>query len=239
MRAYNSVAEVESAGGYIALSKLQAMLRLSLRKYWPKESFNLYRKHVSRFVEKQGVVSERDILRCWLREDDARGAVELKERFFYAVLYYEAAVSRLAEGRAEASAVLAMRSALEVGRFDGMRNFMSVVNLAYNGRVLGAKVGKKIREDIYEMLAELLAPSPANPWRSYAEAANTLSKALSEYVDRNWISLDLDIYEFIVTSVEKKGKVRDHYFRHALKGRDISCPNCAEVFRVEPSLSVM
>ncbi|WP_236410379.1 hypothetical protein, partial [Pseudomonas lactis] len=180
------------------------------------------------------IVSERDILKCWLREGDARGTVELKERFFYAVLYYEAAVSRLTEGRPEASAILAMRSALEIGRFDGMQNFMSVVNLAYNGRVLGAKVGKKIREDIYEMLAELLVSSPANPWRSYAEAANTLSKALSEYVDRNWISLDFDVYEFIVTSIEKKGKVRDHYFRHALKGRDVSCPSCAEVFRVEP-----
>ncbi|MGK9527226.1 hypothetical protein O6482_24160, partial [Salmonella enterica subsp. enterica] len=96
-------------------------------------------------------------------EGDARGTVELKERFFYAVLYYEAAVLRLAERRPEASAVLAMRSALEIGRFDGMQNFMSVVNLAYNGRVLGAKVGKKIREDIYEMLAELLVSSPANP----------------------------------------------------------------------------
>lgn len=234
MSAYNSVAEVEGAGAYVALSKSRAMLRFLLRKYWPKESFNLYRKHVSRFVEKKGVVSERDILRCWLREGDARGTVELKERFFYAVLYYEAAVSRLAEGRAEASAVLAMRSALEIGRFDGMQNFMSVVNLAYNGRVLGAKVGKKIREDIYEMLAELLVLSPANPWRSYSEAANTLSKALSEYVDTNWISLDLDIYEFIITSIERKGKVRDHYFRHALKGRDVSCPNCDEVFRVEP-----
>ena len=234
MNAYDSVEKVEGAGADIALSKLRAMLRFLLRKYWPKESFNIYRKHVSRFLDKQGIVSERDILRCWLRECDARGAVELKERFFYAVLYYEAAVSRLTEGRPEASAILAMRSALEIGRFDGMQNFMSVVNLAYNGRVLGAKVGKKIREDIYEMLAELLVPSPANPWRSYAEAANTLSKALSEYVDRNWISLDFDVYEFIVTSIEKKGKVRDHYFRHALKGRDVSCPSCAEVFRVEP-----
>ena len=234
MNAYDSVEKVEGAGADIALSKLRAMLRFLLRKYWPKESFNIYRKHVSRFLDKQGIVSERDILRCWLRECDARGAVELKERFFYAVLYYEAAVSRLAQGRGEASAVLAMRSALEIGRFDGMQNFMSVVNLAYNGRVLGAKVGKKIREDVYEHLAELLVTSSGKPWCSYSEAANRLTKALSEYVDAKWTSLDLDIYEFIIKSIERKGKVRDHYFRHALKGRDVSCPNCAEVFRVEP-----
>ncbi|MED5071947.1 hypothetical protein T4Y61_27855 [Pseudomonas aeruginosa] len=214
MGAYDSVEKVKSLSFEGSLQRLRASLRLIFSRRWPKEMFVDFLKRVSTFLEEDKRVSEKNILWCWLRED-ARGIVELKERFFYASLYYLAAVREYDAGREDAAASLAARSALEVGRFDGWQEFMAVVNISYDGRLKGAQAGKIIREALSEKLLELVKGGPVNPesgWSCHEDVVKDFQLKLEGFLDASFNSFSINIDDFIVRSLKNKGELRDVYF---------------------------
>jgi len=220
MSAYDSVATVKSVSFEGNLHRLRAGLRYIFLRRWPKEMFSDFSRRVSTFIDEDKVVSEKNILWCWLKEDAARGAVELKERFFYASLYYLAAVHEYEKGRHEMAASLANRSALELGRFDGWQQFMDVVNISYNGRLKGAQAGKIIRDALYEKLLECIKGGPAAPksgWSRYEDVVKDFELTLESFLDASFNSFRIDIGEFIVRSLKNKGDVRDAYLRFKKK----------------------
>lgn len=214
MGAYDSVEKVKSLSFESSLQRLRASLRYIFSRRWPKEMFADFLKRVSIFLEEDKRVSEKNIIWCWLRED-ARGVVELKERFFYASLYYLAAVREYDAGREDAAASLAARSALEVGRFDGWQEFMAVVNISYDGRLKGAQAGKIIREALSEKLLELVKVGPVNPesgWSCHEDVVKDFQLELERFLDASFNSFSINIDDFIVRSLKNKGELRDIYF---------------------------
>lgn len=214
MSLYDSVEKVKLVSFEDNLHRLRAGLRYIFARQWPKEMFSDFLKRVSTFLEDDKVTSEKKILWCWMREESARGTVELKERFFFASLYYLAAVREYNKGRGDVAASLAARSALELGRFDGWLQFMAVVNISYDGRLKGAQAGKVIRDALYAKLLEFVRGGPANPesaWSRYEDVIKDFELKLESFLDASFNSFSIDIGDFIIRSLKNKGEVRDVY----------------------------
>lgn len=214
MGAYDSVGKVKSVSFERSLHRLHAGLRFVFSKRWPKEMFGDFSRRVSTFIDADKV-SENNIHWCWLRKEAARGSIELKERFFFASLYYLAAVQEYQNGRDEMAASLAARSALELGRFDGWQEFMAVVNIAYNGRLKGAQAGKIVSDALYAKLLECVKSGPVSPklaWSCYEDVVKDFELTLESFLDVSFKSFRIDIGDFIVRSLKKSGEVRDAYF---------------------------
>ena len=213
MAAYDSVERVKSVSFENTLNRLHAGLRYVFSRYWPRETFGDFLRRVSTFLKEDRKISENNILRCWLRED-APGPVELKERFFYAALYCLAARREYDSGRDEMAASLATRCALELGRFDGWQNFMSVVNISYNGRLNGAQAGKKIRDALYLKLLEYVKSGPVCPesgWCCHEDVVRDYELKLEEFLAESFGSFQIDVGEFIIRSLQNAGEVKNSY----------------------------
>jgi len=214
MSAYDSFEKIKSISFEDSLHRLRAGLRYIFFKRWPKEMFSDFLRRVSTFLEGNKKISEKNILWCWLREEAARGPVELKERFFYASLYYLAAVYEYDQGRGDVAASLAARSALELGRFDGWQQFMAVVNISYDGRLKGAQAGKIIRDALYAKLLEFVRGGPTNPesgWSRYEDVIKDFELKLESFLDASFNSFSIDVGDFIIRSLKNSGEVRDVY----------------------------
>lgn len=214
MGAYDSVESVKSVSLENNLHRLRAGLRYVFSRYWPREMFGDFSRRVSTFLEEDRKISEKNILWCWLRED-ARGPVELKERFFYAALYCLAARREYDSGRDEMAASLATRCALELGRFDGWQNFMSVVNISYSGRLKGAQAGKKIRDALHLKLLECVKSGPVCPesgWSCHEDVVRDYELKLEEFLAESFGSFQIDVGDFIIRSLQNAGEVKNSYF---------------------------
>jgi len=214
MSVYDSVEKIKSISFEDSLHRLRAGLRHIFSKRWPKEMFSDFLRRVSTFLEEDRKISEKSILWCWLREEVARGPVELKERFFYASLYYLAAVYEYDRGRGDVAASLAARSALELGRFDGWQQFMAVVNISYDGRLKGAQAGKVIRDALYVKLLDCISGGPINPetgWSCHEDVVKDFELKLESFLDASFNSFSIDVGDFIIRSLKNKGEVRDVY----------------------------
>lgn len=211
---YDSIEEVRAVPFEGGLIRLRSGLRYLFNCYWPKENFKVFLDRVLRFVDKSGLVSEDGIVSCWYREERANGSVELKERFFYASLYYLGAMAEYDKGRYDVSAVLAMRASLELGRFDGWREFMAVVNVSYAGRMKGGKVGKDIRDELYAELLGYVSSGPADPkktWKNYECVVKDFQVRLENFMGNRFPRFKMQIDEFILRSLRDAGEVRDAY----------------------------
>jgi len=214
MGSYDSVDRAKAVSLEDNLHRLRAGLRYVFSRRWPKEMFGDFSRRVSTFLDEDKRISEKNILWCWLKEE-ARGPVELKERFFYASLYCFAAMREYDKERDEMAASLATRCALELGRFDGWQEFMSVVNISYNGRLKGAQAGKNIRDALYEKLLELVKRGPADPksgWSCHEDVVKDFELILEGFLDESFSSFKIDIGDFITRSLKNAGDVRKNYF---------------------------
>lgn len=216
MGGYDSVEKVSAVSFENGLIRVRSGLRHKFNHHWPKEAFKVFLDRVSRFVDKSGQVSENSIISCWHREERADGPVELKERFFYASLYYLGAMAEYGKGRYDVSAVLAMRATLELGRFDGWREFMAVVNISYAGRMKGGQVGKSIRDKLYAELLGYVSSGPADSkktWASYECVVTDFQVRLENFMKEKFPKFKMEIDDFILRSLKDKGDVRDAYLR--------------------------
>ena len=222
MGAYDPVGKVRSRGLAGGLSELRVELRLACNKYWPAEMYSDFERRCARFIDEERIVSEEKILRCWHLGDRECGSVEMKERFFYAVLYFLAAEREYEKQYDDTAGLLAMRSMKELGRLDGWRQCMAVINIAYNGRMKGGDAGSAIREDAYRELQRYMASGPVKKdgvWRFKEDVVRDFEQRLQVYMNEKYPLYSFKADNFIEKSLGRKGLVKDTFLLHKQSGK--------------------
>jgi len=214
MLAYESINAVKGLGLKGGLKQLEIELRNIFKAYWREEIFSYFERECRKFLKEDGSIAENKILRCWAPDVRQSGSIELKERFFYAMLYHMAAEHEYYKGNQGTAGLLAMRSAHELGRFDGWRACMETINASYNGRIDGGNTGKKIRADAYLRLLSYIESGPTEKdmtWKFKEDVIRDCEERLQSYMNKKYPKFSLMIDNFIENSLSKKGKVKDAF----------------------------
>lgn len=222
MNAYDSVVKLKSRKFEDALQELEAELRYIFNTYWPSEMFSDFQKRCSLLLKKDAI-SENEILRCWHMKTRNTGSIELKERFFYSMLYFLGADQEHYKGHEDTAGLLAMRSTHELGRFDGWRQCMAIINISYNGRIKGGHAGKFIREDAYLMLLKYIHSGPTKKnltWKVKEDVVRDCSERLQAYMKEKYPSFSFLAGNFIENSLRNNGSVKDAFLSYKKAAKD-------------------
>ena len=223
MDAYESINAVKGLGLSGGLKQLEIELRSIFKSYWREEVFSYFERECRKFLKEDGTIAEDKILRCWTPDIRQSGSIELKERFFYAMLYHMGAEHEYYKGNHGVAGLLAMRSAHELGRFDGWRACMETINAPYNGRIKGGDTGKAIREEAYLELFRYIQSGPikeGSTWKSKEDVIRDCEQRLQSYINKKYPLFSFMADNFIDNSLSKKGVVKDAFLSYKKAVKD-------------------
>lgn len=245
MDAYESINAVKGLGLSGGLKQLEIELRSIFKSYWREEVFSYFERECRKFLKEDGTIAEDKILRCWTPDIRQSGSIELKERFFYAMLYHMGAEHEYYKGNHGAAGLLAMRSAHELGRFDGWRACMETINAPYNGRIKGGDTGKAIREEAYLELFRYIQSGPikeGSTWKSKEDVIRDCEQRLQSYINKKYPLFSFMADNFIDNSLSKKGVVKDAFlsYKKAVKDKvdTDSTPSDQIIFRMQKQMTI-
>ncbi|HBO3141099.1 TPA: hypothetical protein L4Q96_006743 [Pseudomonas aeruginosa] len=223
MDAYESINAVKGLGLSGGLKQLEIELRSIFKSYWREEVFSYFERECRKLLKEDGTIAEDKILRCWTPDIRQSGSIELKERFFYAMLYHMGAEHEYYKGNHGVAGLLAMRSAHELGRFDGWRACMETINAPYNGRIKGGDTGKAIREEAYLELFRYIQSGPikeGSTWKSKEDVIRDCEQRLQSYINKKYPLFSFMADNFIDNSLSKKGVVKDAFLSYKKAVKD-------------------
>lgn len=223
MYAYEPINSIKSLGLNAGLKQIAIELRNVFNNYWREDIFSHFERECRKLFKEDGIIDEKKIIRCWTADFRQSGSTELKERFFYAMLYHIGAEQEYYKGNHGAAGLLAMRSAHELGRFDGWRACMETINAPYNGRIKGGEAGKAIREDAYIELFRYIQSGPikeGSTWKSKEDVIRDCEQRLQSYINKKYPLFSFMADNFIDNSLSKKGLVKDAFLSYKKAVKD-------------------
>jgi hypothetical protein len=193
--------------------KVGRFLRVGFKKLWPDEFYSEFVKRVEKSIDAQDVSLD-EIASCyWSVGKAAERADDLMISFFFACLYYLAALKALKSEDENKALTLLTYASYQLGFFDGYQDFTRQAGIAIKGPSSGGQKNMRIREIVSEYLVGLLLnDAPSEGWKSKVDTIEKLYEKLDDFIIlKRFGKVVASGESFIRSALKAKGRPKEAY----------------------------
>ncbi|MGX5796341.1 hypothetical protein ACWHY4_21635 [Pseudomonas sp. E2-15] len=201
--------------------KLRKFLRRNFEEFWPDEIHSGFIKRVEKYIGVQGISLD-EIASCYWSADKAvERADDLMVSFFFASIYYLAAMESLRLEDENKGLTLLAYASYQLGFFDGYQDFTRQAEIVIKGPSSGGQKTKRIREIVSGHLVSLLLnDAPSGGWKSHANTAEKLYEKLDDFIISKRFGKVVGSGEnFIKSALKAKGGPKEAYLSKLAAGK--------------------
>ncbi|WP_456255737.1 hypothetical protein ACP3PM_07170 [Pseudomonas iridis] len=201
--------------------KVGRVLRGGFKEFWPDEIYSGFLKRVEKNIDAQDI-GLAEIASCYWSVDKAvEHADDLMISFFFASLYYLAALKALRSEDENKSLTLLAYASYQLGFVDGYQDFTRQAEVAIKGPSSGGQKNKRIREIVGEHLVDLLLnDAPSEGWKTQVDTIERLYQKLDDFITSNRFGKVVVSGEsFIRSALTSKGRPKEAYLSKLAKNK--------------------
>lgn len=201
--------------------KLRKVLRMSFEEFWPDEIHSGFIKRVEKYIGAQDISLD-EIASCYWSADKAVDrADDLMISFFFASIYYLAAMESLRLEDENKGLTLLTYASYQLGFFDGYQDFTRQAEIVIKGPSSGGQKTRRIREIVSEHLVGLLLnDAPSEGWKTQVDTIEKLYEKLDGFIISKRFGKVVGSGEnFIRSALSAKGAPKEAYLSRLAKSK--------------------
>lgn len=190
-------------------------------EFWPEEFYSGFRKRVEKYIGAQDISLD-EIASCYWSVDKAVDrADDLMVSFFFASIYYLAAMESLRLEDENKGLTLLTYASYQLGFFDGYQDFTRQAEIFIKGPSSGGQKTRRIREIVSEHLVGLLLnDAPSEGWKTQVDTIEKLYEKLDGFIISKRFGKVVGSGEnFIRSALKAKGGPKEAYLSKLAKSK--------------------
>ncbi len=201
--------------------KVGRALQGIFKEFWPDEFYSGFRNRVEKYIGAQDISLD-EIASCYWSVDKAVDrADDLMISFFFASIYYLAAMESLRLEDENKGLTLLTYASYQLGFFDGYQDFTRQAEIFIKGPSSGGQKTRRIREIVSEHLVGLLLnDAPSEGWKTKVDTIEKLYEKLDGFIISKRFGKVVGSGEnFIRSALSAKGGPKEAYLSRLGKSK--------------------
>ena len=201
--------------------KVGRVLRGGFKEFWPDEIYSGFIKRVEKSIDAQDISLD-EIASCyWSAGKAVERADDLMISFFFASIYYLAAMESLRLEVENKGLTLLTYESYQLGFFDGYQDFTRQAEIAIKGPSSGGQKNKRIREVVSDHLVGLLLnDAPSEGWKNQVDTIERLYEKLDDFIiSKRFGKVVVSGESFIRSALSAKGRPKEAYLSRLAKSK--------------------